>query len=161
MKWVVSVVSLTALALGLFSLAPAHEGHEHENWTASKSKELLVKAQKICPVSGIELGDHGAPLETKSGKQTVFVCCKGCVGKPFDAKHQKTMHANLAAAQGLCPVMKKPLPENPKSTLVKGRLVFICCPPCTKKIDADPEKYLKIVDAELSKNLAKEKKAKE
>ena len=157
MKWVVSVVSLTALGLGLFSLANAHEGHEHE--ATAKTKALLVKAQKICPVSGIELGDHGAPIETKSGKQNVFVCCKGCVGKPFDAKHQKTMQANLAAAQGVCPVMKKPLPENPKSTLVKGRLVFVCCPPCTKKIDTDPEKYLKIVDAELSKNLAKDKKA--
>ena len=161
MKWVVPVVSLTALALGLFSLAKAPEGHEHENAATAKTKALLVKAQKICPVSGIELGDHGAPIETKSGKQTVFVCCKGCVGKPFDAKHQKTMHANLAAAQGICPVMGKALPEDPKSTLVKGRLVFVCCPPCTKKIDADPEKYLKIVDAELSKKLTKDKKAKE
>ena len=158
MKWVVSVVSLTALGLGLFSLAKAHEGPEHKHAATPKTKELLIKAQKICPVSGIELGDHGTPIETKSDEQTVFVCCKGCVDKPFDAKHQKSMHANLAAAQGICPVMKKPLPKNPKSTIVKERLVFVCCPPCTKKVEADPDKYLKIVDAELSKNLAQTEK---
>ncbi len=43
--------------------------------------------------------------------------------------------------------MKKPLPQNPKWTIVEGRIVYVCCPPCIEKIEADPKTYLKIVDA--------------
>ena len=160
MKWVLSSMCIAAIGLGIFSFVKAHEGHDDKNAASSKTQELLVKAQKICPVSGIELGDHGTPIEAKSGDQTIFLCCKGCVGKKNDEKHWKVVTANLAAAQGLCPVMKKPLPENPKSTTVKGRLIFVCCPPCTKKIEADPDKYLKVVDAQLAKNLNQDKEAK-
>lgn len=43
--------------------------------------------------------------------------------------------------------MDKPLPKKPKSTIVEGRIVYICCPPCAKKIEADPKTYLQKVDA--------------
>ena len=159
MKWVLSSLCVAALLLGLFSLSLAHEGHDHEKAAPSETDKLLVRAQQICPVSGIKLGGHGSPIKTKSGEQTIFVCCQGCVGKKLDAKYEKTVTSNLAAAQGLCPVMNKPLPEKPTSMVVTGRRVFVCCPPCTKKIKADPEKYLKIVDAQLAKNLGEGKDA--
>ena len=38
--------------------------------------------------------------------------------------------------------MDKPLPKNPKSIIVEGRIVYICGPPCAKKIEADPKTYL-------------------
>jgi hypothetical protein len=50
------------------------------------------------------------------------------------------------AVQGICPVMKKPLPRNPKWTVVDGRIVYVCCPPCAKKIEAQREQYLQAVD---------------
>jgi hypothetical protein len=38
------------------------------------------------------------------------------------------------------------LPEKPKWTIVEGRIVYVCCPPCTAKIEAEPAPYLKAVD---------------
>ena len=55
-------------------------------------------------------------------------------------------------------VMKKALPKNAKWTIVNGRIVYVCCPPCIKKIEAEPEKYLKMVDQSYSESL-KAKKA--
>ena len=42
--------------------------------------------------------------------------------------------------------MKKDLPKQPKWTVVEGQIVYVCCPPCTKKIEADPETYLQKID---------------
>ena len=114
---------------------------------------LLIGAQKICPVSGDPLHAMHGPVKANVGGQTVFLCCKGCFGKKISAANWAKVTANLAAAQGICPVMKRPLPKNPVSTIVAGRRVFVCCKPCTKKIAADPKKYLAIVDAQLKKNV--------
>lgn len=158
MKWILASMCVAVTGLGALSLALAHDGHDHEKADVAKLDRLLIQAQKICPVSGTELGDHGSPLKAKSGERTVFLCCKGCIGQKIDAEHWKTVNANLVAAQGICPVMKKPLPENPASLLVENRVVFVCCKPCTKKIAADPEKYLAVVDAQLAKHAEKETK---
>jgi hypothetical protein len=48
--------------------------------------------------------------------------------------------------------MKKPLPKKSASVVVNGRKVFVCCPPCTKKIEADPAKYLQIVNEQYEEN---------
>lgn len=37
-----------------------------------------VQKQKICPVSGAELGSMGKPFKTTVKDQTVFLCCSGC-----------------------------------------------------------------------------------
>lgn len=119
----------------------------------AKGDELLIAAQKICPVSGEELGSMGAPLKAKSGDQTIFLCCKGCAGKQISKENWAKVMANLAAAQGRCPVMNRALPKNAASVVVNGRKVFVCCPPCTGKIEANPERYLSVVDALLAKNV--------
>ena len=112
----------------------------------SKSDQIRSAVQGICPVSGQKLGSMGAPTQAKIGEEVVFLCCKGCLSGKVKAEHWATIHANFAKAQGICPVMKKPLPANPKATVVDGRIVYVCCPPCTKKIQADSETYLKAVD---------------
>ncbi len=99
---------------------------------------LQIHVQKICPVSGETLGSMGSPFKTKMGGQDVFLCCKGCIGKQANAEHWKTIQANLAKAQGTCPIMGKPVTANKKSTIVNGQQIFVCCPPCIKKIQADP-----------------------
>ena len=86
----------------------------------------------------------------------MFLCCKGCLKSKIDAKHWATIHANFAKAQVQCPVMKKTLPKNPKWTIVEGRIVYVCCPPCIKKIEANPKTYLKMVDELYAASLKKE-----
>ena len=108
--------------------------------------QLRAATQQICPVSGNKLGDQGAPVKVKIGEEEVFLCCQGCLQGEVDRKHWATIHANFARAQRICPVMKHKLPKNPKWTIVEGRIIYVCCPPCTKKIAADPQTYLKKVD---------------
>jgi len=54
-----------------------------------------------------------------------------------------------ALAQKVCPVSGETLGEmgTPIKVTVKGRDVFLCCPSCRKKIEADPDKYLAKLDA--------------
>jgi hypothetical protein len=160
MKRLLPSLGAAVVALGMLSLGWAHEGHDHEKADVAKTEQLLIRAQKICPVSGTELGDHGSPIKAKSGERTIFLCCKGCIGQKIDAQHWKTVNANLATAQGICPVMKKPLPEKPASLVVEGRIVFVCCKPCTNKIAGDPDKYLAVVDAQLAKNVGEDHETK-
>lgn len=125
-----------------------------ENGQPTKSDDLLVVAQKICPVSGGDLRAMGGPVKAKSGETTIFLCCEGCLGKPVSKENWAKVTANLAAAQGRCPVMNRPLPKNATSTVVNGRMIFVCCPPCTKKIQADSAKYVAKVDGLLREHLA-------
>jgi hypothetical protein len=112
----------------------------------SKSEQIRIAVQQICPVSGQKLGAHGQPVPVKVGEEVVYLCCKGCTSSKVNAQHWQTIHANFAKAQGNCPVMKKKLPASPKWTIVSGRIVYVCCPPCTGKIAADLKNYLKAVD---------------
>ena len=85
----------------------------------------------------------GDPIKVKVGeKEVAFLCCKGCVGKDINAEHWKTIQTNLAAAQKTCPVMGKAVDASMKSTVINGRKIFVCCPPCIKKIEADPATYI-------------------
>jgi hypothetical protein len=53
--------------------------------------------------------------------------------------------AQFVAAQKLCPVMDKPLGGmgDPYKTVVEGRVVYLCCPGCAKKLHANSTVYLK------------------
>lgn len=124
---------------------------------AKRIERLLVRAQAVCPVTGKDLTSMGGPVRATVSKATVFLCCKGCFGKKIPSKHWDTVTANLIKAQGRCPVMDKPLPKDPKSVVVEGRRVFVCCPPCTKKIEGDPKKFIAAVDRLLEKNLGDDK----
>jgi hypothetical protein len=41
----------------------------------------LAIAQRTCPITGAPLGSMGVPVKIILRGQTVFLCCKGCVGK--------------------------------------------------------------------------------
>ena len=112
-------VLLVAMAVFL-SLPSAIKAEE-----LSKSDQIRSAVQDICPVSGKKLGTHGQPAKVKIGEEVVFLCCKGCLNGKVKAEHWSTIHANFAKAQGICPVMKKPLPRNPKWTVVDGRIVYV------------------------------------
>jgi hypothetical protein len=120
---------------------------------AAQRDQLRGAVQGICPVSGNKLGDHGTPVKVQIGEETVFLCCKGCLKGKVSTQHWATIHANMAKAQGKCPVMKKALPASPKWTIVEGQVVYVCCPPCIPKIKADPTTHLQTVDAYYTASL--------
>src|SRR3989304_8108137 len=119
-------IALVIVATSFSSSALAQE--------LSNRDQTLFAVQQICPVSGEKLGEHGAPIKAKIGEESVFLCCRSCLKGKVNPQHWATIHANLAKAQRICPVMKKELPQNPKWTIFDGQIVYVCCPPCTKKI---------------------------
>ena len=143
----VAIVFCTVLASNLASNGFGQEPVEVDKELQAKRDQMRIKVQKICPVTGNELGTHGDPIKVKIGKQKMFLCCQGCSSGKIDPKHWGTIHANFAKAQGICPVMKHKLPAKPKYTIVDGQLFYVCCEPCTKKIEAEPVKYLAALDA--------------
>jgi len=46
--------------------------------TPSAEDEALIKAQKVCPVSGEELGAMGGAYKIIYKGKPIFLCCKGC-----------------------------------------------------------------------------------
>lgn len=136
MKYV--TFALVIALMGLSSVGSAQE--------LSKRDQLRIAVQGICPISGGQLGSMGTPIKVQVGQETVYLCCKGCLQKQINPQHWATIHANFAKAQRICPVMKHELPKNAKWTIVQGQVVYVCCPPCTKKIAADPETYLRKID---------------
>ncbi len=144
------VVALAALAAAGQAAEPTPE-------------QLHSGVQRICPVSGLPLGDHGPPVKVLVGEQEeeIFLCCKACATRQIDAAHWKTIHTNIAAAQRVCPVMKKDLPAKPAWEIIGGRVVFVCCPPCLEKIAAEPESHLQLIDQLYAESLQTERDARE
>ena len=124
-----------------------------------KLDEVRAAVQEICPVSGMKLGAHGEPFKAKIGGQVLFLCCEGCKNGKVKKEHWAKIHQNFAKAQAECFVMDNPLPKKPKWVIVKGQLLYVCCPPCIKKIKDSPDKYLKELAASQAKYL-KQKKTK-
>lgn len=135
---------LISLALAL-AAGPPVRGQAPEQ-PAPDSQQLLIAVQRICPISGQPLGEHGPPVPARIGEQIVYLCCKPCLSNKVDADHWSTIQANLARAQQKCPVMGKALPDKAQRVVVDGRVIYICCPPCTEKIVGDRERYFGAVD---------------
>jgi YHS domain-containing protein len=58
--------------------------------------------------------------------------------------------------QSVCPVMGKPI-DSSSYTDIQGQRVYHCCPGCSKKLKADPDKYFKEAAAQgvLFENIQK------
>ncbi|MDA7980523.1 MAG: hypothetical protein MPJ50_17335 [Pirellulales bacterium] len=140
------------LLLSVFAIAAFFAGQVNAQ-ELSDADKVLIAVQEICPITGEKLGSHGTPVKAKLGEQELFLCCKACMEGDVDAKHWATIHANFAKAQASCPVMDKPLPEKPKWVVVKGHVFYVCCPPCTDKISAEPDKYVAELEALYKKSL--------
>jgi hypothetical protein len=165
MKTLFIIAIMSLFAGSSFAQAqPGHEGHnlqapQTQTSTLSQADQLQIAVQKICPVTGEALGSMGEPLKVQVGEQIAFLCCKGCQGKQLSAEHWKTIQANIAAAQGTCPIMGKPVTAEMKSTVVNGQQVFVCCPPCIAKIQADPAAALTKVNASYVAYVTAERQA--
>lgn len=150
----------TLAAVAMFAISAFAQETQQQKSTLTDAEHLQIAVQKICPVTGEELGSMGEPLKVKVGEQVAFLCCKGCQGKESNAEHWKTIQARMAKAQGICPIMEKPVDATMKSTVVNGQQVFVCCPPCIAKIQADVEGSLKKVNASYVSFVTKERQEK-
>lgn len=123
----------------------------------------LIEQQKpyypldTCVVSGDKLGGGmGEPVDYVYKNRLVRFCCKGCIdpflkdpGK-FLGQIDKAIVEKQAPAYPLkqCPVMKGEIKEGQGVDYIFGnRLVRFCCKACVKTFEADPAKYLKMLDA--------------
>ncbi len=91
-----------------------------------------VARQKVCAVSGGKLGSMGTPIKVLLGKQPLYLCCKGCIGKvqanpqaylpratPTQSVWTCSMHPQIKQAQqGKCPICSMVLV--PLSSLSNG-----------------------------------------
>ena len=143
-----TVVLFLAAVVSIGSPAASQE-------TADGATSVRIAVQQICPVSGEKLGAHGRPVKAMIGEEEVFLCCSGCLKAQVKPEHWLTIHKNMAVAQRICPVMENPLPRHPKWTIVNGRLLFVCCPPCIDDIKADPDKFTKRLDALYAESLTR------
>jgi hypothetical protein len=161
-------LTLTAvLLMATISVAQPAKEHPHQHRqqhlqqaatpsTLTEGDQLQIAVQKTCPVSGEALGKMGDPIKVQVGQQVAFLCCKSCQDKELNAKHWKTIQTNIATAQGICPIMGKPVSADMKSTVVRGQQVFVCCPPCIAKIEADPIPALSKVNANYASHVTDE-----
>lgn len=119
-----------------------------------------IARQKLCPVSGKPLGSMGAPVSVDVNGQRLFVCCAGCIGKvkanpsryaagrpQITVTSATQADAGLIAKQKVCPVMDEELGGmgTPIKVMVGDKPIFLCCQGCTKKVKAEPAKYLAMV----------------
>lgn len=144
------------------ALSPVVWGQQSAQPSAKHSKhdQLRIAVQDICPVTGEKLGSMGDPVKVAIGeaKEEIFLCCAGCAKGKINPEHWATIHANIASAQGKCPIMKKDLPATgAKWTVAQGEIIYVCCPPCIKKINANPEAAVAQVDAYYTAYLQSQK----
>ena len=141
-------------------------------WKSAPSTESMEprpgldrRVQRLCPVTGEELGSMGPPIPVTVKGQTIQVCCKACVNavQRNPEKYLQQVAADLSAqtrtvpanrpgsaVQRLCPVTGQALGSMgpPIPVTVSGRTVYVCCPACVDKLRRDPAKYLRQVDSE-------------
>ncbi|HMO13685.1 MAG TPA: hypothetical protein PKD64_08450 [Pirellulaceae bacterium] len=124
---------------------------EHDN------EALYARVQDICPVTGKQLEVQQQLIKSDIDGESVFLCSQDCQEQKPNSEYWQVVQKNLAKAQGICPVMRHPVDETMTSTVVNGRRIFVCCPPCIEKIESEPDRYRGIVDAQLSKWLEENK----
>ncbi len=148
-------VSRWTLAVAIVGLMVGSAVAQQPGGQAANHDQLKIAVQQICPVSGQKLGAHGNPLKVKLGQETLFLCCQGCTKQQVNPQHWATIHTNFARAQAICPIMKKPLPKTPKWTVINGQIIYVCCPPCAKKLEKDPAAAVAQVDGLYQQTLTK------
>jgi len=129
-----------------------------------KVDEAIVKDQlryypaEKCVVSSEALTEDGEDIAVNFvyGNRLFRLCCNMCKSK-FRADSKKFIEAlDKATIEAqrkdypleTCPVSGKKLGSmgDPLDIVVAGRLLRLCCPMCKPKVEADPTKYLSVID---------------
>ena len=117
-------------------------------------QQLATYPLTTCPVSGMDLDGMGEAVDYVYDNRLVRFCCSGCI-KGFEKDPQAAfaeIDAAIVEAQSAdyplttCPVSGAELGADAVDHVVAGRLFRLCCAGCTADVDADPAKYIAILD---------------
>ena len=142
-KFCISLAALLAFASQCFPQSTKDEPKDQ------RREKLRMAVQEICPMTGEQLKSQSKPLKwtDPKTKETLYVCCEECMKSEPDKKHLETIRSNFAKAQAHCLVMTdNEITAESKIGVVEGHAVFVCCPPCIKKMQSAPEKFMKKLD---------------
>ncbi|MCC6486460.1 MAG: hypothetical protein IT364_03095 [Candidatus Hydrogenedentes bacterium] len=122
-------------------------------------KEMIEQQKKsypldTCLVEGGKL-EEGKAVDYVYNNRLVRLCCDGCKEKiaADPAKYIGELDkAVIKAQEGSYPLKKCPVSGeelgsmgDPVKMVVANQLVELCCKGCTKKVTADPAKYLSMI----------------
>ncbi|MDX1930728.1 MAG: hypothetical protein SFV81_29665 [Pirellulaceae bacterium] len=141
--------SLLCLLVAVASMSFASADDPKQESKEARRERLRIAVQAICPVSGESLTGHDKPVKMTNPdtKEVLYVCCADCLRSKQQDKYLEKIRENFAKAQGKCLVMTdNEVSPKSKHGIVEGQFVFVCCPPCTKKMTAAPEKFLAKLD---------------
>ncbi len=142
-----SIYSLL-LVVTAFASLPVFSNPSDETMLQRRER-LRIAVQSICPVTGESLTEHDKPVKMTDPdtKEVLYVCCEACLKSKPEAKYLETIRSNFAKAQGHCLVMTdNEVSTDSKHGIIEGQFVYVCCPPCVKKMNADPAKFLAKLD---------------
>ena len=123
--------------------------------------ERIIKQQAkhypltTCLISGKPVKEHGEPVNLVVNNRLVQLCCDGCKDKfkadpaKFLAKLDEAVIEKQDKEYALkkCPISGEKLGDNAKNIVVGNRLVKLCCAGCEKKVLANPDKVIAMLDA--------------
>lgn len=123
-----------------------------------RRERLRIAVQAICPVSGESLSGVAKPIPMTDPqtKEVLYVCCEECRKSKSETKYLEKIRSNFAKAQGKCLVMvDNDISAESKHGIIEGHFVYVCCPPCVKKMNLSAEKYLTELDNRYEASLKK------
>lgn len=121
------------------------------------AQQLAHYPLDTCIVAGGELGGMGAPVNAVAGNRLFRLCCAGCTAALEDdpAGYIAQLDAAAADAQRAsyplsnCIVMPEHEldAESAVEHVVGGRLFRLCCTGCIDELQANPAKFIALLDA--------------
>ncbi len=141
--------SIFALLFVFTATALSYAQATKDETSEQRRERLRIAVQAICPVSGESLTDHAEPVRMTNPetKEVLYVCCEACLKSKPDAKPLDNIRSNFAKAQGHCLVVtENEISAESKHGIIDGQFIYVCCPPCVKKMSAEPAKFLSRLD---------------
>jgi YHS domain-containing protein len=77
---VLAVIVLLVNVVGCASTSD-RESAGQQSAEPGQSDQSGIARQRVCPVTGAELGSMGEPVKVVVGGQPLYLCCKGCLDK--------------------------------------------------------------------------------
>jgi Cu+-exporting ATPase len=127
-------------------------------------------ANGLCPVMGNPVKARGGRVEYRG--ETIGFCCPGCIRKfqndpvrymdamrADPAKYGYTARvgnlatlrgkaAELGVANGVCPVLGRPVTADGGTASYRSQTIAFCCPGCKPRFEADPETFMRELRAD-------------
>lgn len=66
---------------------------------ATTADRAAIERQRVCPVMGSKLGEHGTPIKVTVNGGSVFVCCRGCIDKVLQQPNRYVRTTSLVGNQ--------------------------------------------------------------